>query len=79
MISPSIAQPSGPAATLAAAVQGAQKARASMQRTAQRLARGEVSERHMVDLMVDHRTYRSNLELIKAADEHLGTVLDVLG
>ena len=81
MISPSVSSSASPGAisTLSTALEASRKAAASMQRTAQEVARGEVGERQMVDLMSDHRTYRSNLELIKAADEQVGTILDILG
>lgn len=80
MISPGIASTaSGGATALSTALEASRKASASLQRTAHEIARGEISEKQMVDLMSDHRTYRSNLELIKAADEQVGTILDVLG
>ncbi|MEE8586061.1 MAG: hypothetical protein V3T83_14550 [Acidobacteriota bacterium] len=81
MISPGVSSSasSGAISTLSTALEASRKAAASMQRTAHEIARGEVSEKQMVDLMSDHRTYRSNLELIKAADEQVGTILDILG
>ncbi len=81
MISAGIGSSAGSSAisTLSTAVEASRKATASLQRTAQEIARGQVGERQMVDLMSDHRFYRSNLELIKAADERVGAILDILG
>lgn len=57
--------------------EGMDRGERRLNKAAHSIARGDLSPGPMVDLLISERSYAANAKVLRAADQMLGTLLDV--
>lgn len=57
--------------------EGMDRAERRLERSASKIAQGDLDENSILDLIVSERTYQANAVVVRTQDEMIGSLLDV--